>query len=101
MKSLHGAAITWIFYDGSRHFILGSRVPAGCGPWSTFDPLLFGSCFESWIKELWPSRHDLIAIDGKTSRRTHDKRKVAGVRWVEGCGQGAGRFASRRSAGDS
>jgi predicted transposase YbfD/YdcC len=39
------------------------------------DPLLFGSCFESWIKELWPGRHDLIAIDGKTSRRTHDKRK--------------------------
>jgi hypothetical protein len=27
--------ITWIFYDGSRHFILGSRVPAGCGRWST------------------------------------------------------------------
>jgi hypothetical protein len=30
--------------------------------------------FASWIKELWPDRHDLIAIDGKTSRRTHDKR---------------------------
>jgi len=39
------------------------------------DPILFGQCFESWIKELWPDRHDLIAIDGKTSRRTHDKRK--------------------------
>ena len=39
------------------------------------DPILFGRCFESWIKELWPNRHDLIAIDGKTSRRTHDKRK--------------------------
>jgi predicted transposase YbfD/YdcC len=39
------------------------------------DPVLFGRCFESWIKELWPDRHDLIAIDGKTSRRTHDKRK--------------------------
>jgi predicted transposase YbfD/YdcC len=39
------------------------------------DPELFGRCFESWIKELWPGRHDLIAIDGKTSRRTHDKRK--------------------------
>jgi predicted transposase YbfD/YdcC len=39
------------------------------------DPVLFGWCFESWIKELWPDRHDLIAIDGKTSRRTHDKRK--------------------------
>ena len=39
------------------------------------DPVLFGQCFESWIKQLWPDRHDLIAIDGKTSRRTHDKRK--------------------------
>jgi predicted transposase YbfD/YdcC len=39
------------------------------------DPLMFGRCFESWIRSLWPGRHDLIAIDGKTSRRTHDKRK--------------------------
>jgi predicted transposase YbfD/YdcC len=38
------------------------------------DPILFGRCFENWIGELWPGRHDLIAIDGKTSRRTHDKR---------------------------
>jgi hypothetical protein len=51
-----------------------------CARWlrtlvNRLDPLLFGSCFESWIKELWPGQHDLIAIDGKTSRRTHDKRK--------------------------
>ncbi|MEO5376111.1 MAG: ISAs1 family transposase [Alphaproteobacteria bacterium] len=39
------------------------------------DPVMFGRCFEDWIKALWPGRHDLIAIDGKTSRRTHDKRK--------------------------
>jgi len=39
------------------------------------DPVMFGRCFESWIRSLWPGRHDLIAIDGKTSRRTHDKRK--------------------------
>jgi predicted transposase YbfD/YdcC len=39
------------------------------------DPGLFGRCFEGWIAALWPGRHDLIAIDGKTSRRTHDKRK--------------------------
>jgi len=39
------------------------------------DPLMFGRCFESWIAALWPGRHDLIAIDGKTSRRTGDKRK--------------------------
>jgi predicted transposase YbfD/YdcC len=39
------------------------------------DPVLFGRCFEDWVKALWPGRHDLIAIDGKTSRRTHDKGK--------------------------
>jgi len=39
------------------------------------DPRLFGRCFESWIAALWPGRHDLIAIDGKTARRTHDNRK--------------------------
>jgi len=39
------------------------------------DPVMFGRCFEGWIKALWPGRHDLIAIDGKTSRRTHDKGK--------------------------
>ncbi len=44
-------------------------------PVNRVDPILFGRCFEGWIKDLWPERHDLIAIDGKTSRRTHDKRK--------------------------
>jgi predicted transposase YbfD/YdcC len=39
------------------------------------DPLLFGRCFESWVAALWPDRHDFLAIDGKTSRRTHDHRK--------------------------
>jgi predicted transposase YbfD/YdcC len=39
------------------------------------DPILFGRCFEDWIRAMWPGRHDLIAIDGKTSRRTHDKAK--------------------------
>ena len=38
------------------------------------DPLLFGRCFESWIAALWPNRHDFIALDGKTARRTHDRR---------------------------
>src|SRR5438876_7988530 len=39
------------------------------------DPDLFGRCFASWVAELWPGRHDFIAIDGKTARRTHDQRK--------------------------
>jgi predicted transposase YbfD/YdcC len=39
------------------------------------DPILFARCFGSWVEALWPGRHDLIAIDGKTARRTHDQRK--------------------------
>src|ERR1700686_826172 len=39
------------------------------------DPILFARCFESWVAALWPDRHDLIAIDGKPARRTHDRRK--------------------------
>ena len=38
-------------------------------------PLTLARCFEEWIQALWPGRHDLIAIDGETARRTHDKRK--------------------------
>jgi predicted transposase YbfD/YdcC len=39
------------------------------------DPILFGRCFQSWVAALWPHRHEFIAIDGKTARRTHDHRK--------------------------
>ena len=51
-----------------------------CARWvrilfNRIDPALFAGCFESWTAALWPERHDLIAIDGKTARRTHDKRK--------------------------
>jgi predicted transposase YbfD/YdcC len=39
------------------------------------DPALFAACFEAWIADLWPGRHEFIAIDGKTARRTHDRGK--------------------------
>jgi predicted transposase YbfD/YdcC len=29
----------------------------------------------AWVREVWPDRPDLISIDGKTSRRSHDRRK--------------------------
>lgn len=51
-----------------------------CARWlrnlvNRIDPALFAPCFQSWIAALWPGRHDFIAIDGKTARRTHDHRK--------------------------
>ena len=39
------------------------------------DPVLFRRCFDGWVAALWPDRHDIIAIDGKTARRTHDRGK--------------------------
>jgi predicted transposase YbfD/YdcC len=39
------------------------------------DPALFAACFEAWVADMWPGRHDFIAIDGKTARRTHDRGK--------------------------
>src|SRR3954464_5136816 len=51
-----------------------------CARWlrdlvNRLDPVLFQRCFNGWVATLWPGRHELIAIDGKTSRRTHDHRK--------------------------
>ena len=39
------------------------------------DPALFAQCFADWIAGLRDDAPDVIAIDGKTSRRTHDKPK--------------------------
>jgi predicted transposase YbfD/YdcC len=37
------------------------------------DPKLFSAAFTAWVRETWPDRPDLVAIDGKTSRRSHDR----------------------------
>jgi predicted transposase YbfD/YdcC len=39
------------------------------------DPALFKACFIAWVDGLRESEPDLIAIDGKTSRRTHTRSK--------------------------
>jgi predicted transposase YbfD/YdcC len=39
------------------------------------DPDLFKACFASWVEGLREPGPDLIAVDGKTSRRTHARRK--------------------------
>lgn len=36
-------------------------------------PDLFAAAFTAWVRATWPERPDLIAIDGKTSRRSHDR----------------------------
>jgi predicted transposase YbfD/YdcC len=49
-----------------------------CADWlrtlmNRVDPALFQACFRAWVAESFPGRLDLVAIDGKTSRRSHDR----------------------------
>lgn len=41
------------------------------------NPALFAAAFAAWVRESWPQKAELIAIDGKTSRRSHDRRAGA------------------------
>jgi predicted transposase YbfD/YdcC len=38
------------------------------------DPALFPAAFTSWVRASFPGRADFVAIDGKSSRRSHDRR---------------------------
>jgi predicted transposase YbfD/YdcC len=38
------------------------------------DPDLFSGCFCAWVAQCWPQHADRVAIDGKTSRRSHDRK---------------------------
>ena len=46
-----------------------------CDVFAALDPELFKACFLAWISGLRDDDPDIIAIDGKTSRRSHDRRK--------------------------
>jgi predicted transposase YbfD/YdcC len=37
------------------------------------NPALFAAAFAGWVRESWPETAGLVAIDGKTSRRSHDR----------------------------
>jgi predicted transposase YbfD/YdcC len=50
-----------------------------CADWlrtvmNRVDPNLFMACFSSWVAECWPDKLGLVAIDGKTSRRSHNRK---------------------------
>ena len=42
---------------------------------NALDPVLFKACFAAWVEGLRESEPDIIAIDGKTSRRCHARAK--------------------------
>ena len=48
------------------------------GRWLTLlmnriNPALFAAAFTAWVRANWPDRPEFVAIDGKTSRRSHDR----------------------------
>lgn len=49
-----------------------------CDVISALDPELFRSAFGAWVEELREAEPDIVAIDGKTSRRSHDRAKGRG-----------------------
>jgi predicted transposase YbfD/YdcC len=59
-----------------RYLPYDHGVPGG--RWLTLlmnriDPGLFSAAFCAWVRQAWPDRPDLVAVDGKTSRRSHDR----------------------------
>jgi predicted transposase YbfD/YdcC len=59
-----------------RYLPYAYGVPGG--RWLTLlmnriNPALFSSVFTAWVRQTWPERPNLVAIDGKTSRRSHDR----------------------------
>lgn len=42
---------------------------------NALDPELFKACFTSWVEALRDAEPEIIALDGKTSRRTHARSK--------------------------
>jgi predicted transposase YbfD/YdcC len=63
------------FLRGFSEFHFG--IP--CADWlrtvmNRIDPDLFMACFSSWVAECWPDKLQFVAIDGKTSRRSHNHK---------------------------
>ena len=54
-----------------------------CADWlralmNRIDPEVFSGAFRAWVADCWPGHPELVAIDGKTSRRSHDKKRGKG-----------------------
>lgn len=59
-----------------QHLPYAHGVPGG--RWLTslmnrINPALFSAAFTAWVRATWPDRPDFVAIDGKTSCRSHDR----------------------------
>src|SRR3546814_19224780 len=54
-------------------FFLMIRRPPRSTRTDTLFPYTSSSDLTGWVRETWPDRPDFVAIDGKTSRRSHDR----------------------------
>src|SRR5262249_37510511 len=70
-----GASITCICCGSSRNSITAFPAPAGCAASRTGSIRPFRPLLQQLGRVAVAGGHDLIAIDGKTARRTHDQRK--------------------------
>lgn len=65
--------------DFLRRFLdFGDGIPSHDtlgGVLAAIDPAVFAECFHDWVGELRDDAPDVVAVDGKTSRRTHDRGK--------------------------
>lgn len=61
-----------------RFFPYENGIPSHdtlCDVFAAIDPELFKGCFLTWVEDLRDGAPEIIAIDGKTSRRSHDRGK--------------------------
>jgi predicted transposase YbfD/YdcC len=61
-----------------RFFPYENGIPSHdtlCDVFAAIDPDLFKRCFLAWVEDLRDGAPEVIAIDGKTSRRSHDRGK--------------------------
>ena len=63
-----------------RHLPYEHGTPGG--RWLTIlmnriNPALFSAAFTAWVRQTWPAHPQFVAIDGKTSRRSHDRAEDA------------------------
>ncbi len=65
-------------------------------------PKLFSECFIAWVSGLRDGDPDIVAIDGKTSRRTHarSKRDASRCTWISAWASAASGSSSGRKRRD-
>jgi len=66
-----------------------------CEVVAVLDPALFKTCFTNWVERLRDPGPETIAVDGKTSRRSHARSKGRGA-VCRTIGRGGDRHASDR-----